>query len=162
MPSDDDRVTTTTGVTTTASVTTITTTTSATTATSLPDPDHSPMNVDGTTTDSGNKQHLSITSLSNESRAEPVPASLTVVSNSSGFHPKKVAKSVIGSNLYSLPSQTSRPPSHISQSASTLSTQKAAKISQAVAFTELKHLMAGFWTLFVSCLRTLQPNCITK
>ena len=55
MPSDDGRVTTTTGVTTTASVTTITTTTSATTATSLPDPNHSLMNVDGTTTDSGNK-----------------------------------------------------------------------------------------------------------
>ena len=49
MPSDDN------GVTTTASVTTITTTTSATAATSLPDPNHSPMNVDGTTTDSGNK-----------------------------------------------------------------------------------------------------------
>ena len=49
MPSDND------GVTTTASVTTITTTTSATTATSLPDPNHSLMNVDGTTTNSGNK-----------------------------------------------------------------------------------------------------------
>ena len=55
MPSNDDGVTTTTGVATTASVTTITTTTSATTATSLPDPNHSLMNVDGTTTDSGNK-----------------------------------------------------------------------------------------------------------
>ena len=49
MPSDDGRVTTTTGVTTTASVTKITT------ATSLPSPNHSLMNVDGTTTDSGNK-----------------------------------------------------------------------------------------------------------
>ena len=49
MPSDDGRVTTTTGVTTTASVTTITT------ATSLPNPNHPLMNIDGTTTDSGNK-----------------------------------------------------------------------------------------------------------
>ena len=55
MPSDNDGVATTTRVTTTASVTTVTTTTSATTATSLPDPNHSLMNVDGTTTDSGNK-----------------------------------------------------------------------------------------------------------
>ena len=147
MPSDDDGVATTTGVTTTASVTTITTATSATTATSLPHPNHSLMNVDGTATDSGNKQHLSITSLSNKSRVNPVPASSTVVSNSSGLGPKKVAKSVIGSTSYSTPSQTSKAPSHISksasQSASTSSTQKAAKLSQAVTFTKLKHLMTG-------------------
>ena len=100
MPSDDN------GVTTTASVTTITTATLAATATSLPDPNHSLMNVDGTTTDSGNKQCLSITSPSNESRVEPVPALSTVVSNSSGLRPKKVAKSVVGSTSYSSPSQT--------------------------------------------------------
>ena len=100
MPSDNNGVTTTTEVTTTASVTTVTTATSATTATSLPDPNHSPMNIDNTAADSGNKQHLSITSLSSKSRVELVPASLTVVSDGSGLHPKKAAKSVIGSTAY--------------------------------------------------------------
>ena len=73
-----------------------------------------------------------------------MPTSSTVVS--SGSCPKKAAKLVVGSTAFS-PSQTLKPPSHISklasQSAATSSTQKAAKISQAVAFTELKHLMAG-------------------
>ena len=144
MPSDDDGVATTTGVATTSSVTT---TTLVTTSTSHPHPNHSPMNVDNTATDSGNKWCLFITSLSSESRVKLVPASSTVVSDGSGLCPKKAAKLVIGSMAYSSPSQTSKPPSHVSklasQFASTLSTQKAVKISQTVAFTELKHLMAG-------------------
>ena len=64
MPSDNNRDAATTGV---------ATTTSATTATSLPHPNHSLMNVDDTTTDSGNKWCLSITSLSSKSRVKPVP-----------------------------------------------------------------------------------------
>ena len=137
MPSDDL------GVTTTSSVTTAT---SVMTSTSHLRPHHSLMNVDNATADSGNKRRLSITSLSSESGVEPVPASSTVVSNSSGLRPKKAAKSVIGSMAFSSPSQTSKPSSHVSKSASQFvspPTQKAAKISQAVAFTELKHLMVG-------------------
>ena len=143
MPSDDKGVTTTTGVTTTSSVAT---TTSVPTYTSHPHPHHSLMNVDNATIDSGNKRHLSITSLSSESGVELVPASLTVVSDSSGLCPKKEVKLVIGSMAYSSPSQTSKPSSHVSKSASqfvSLPTQKGVKISQAVVFTELKHLMAG-------------------
>ena len=137
MPSNDD------GVTTTSSVTIAT---SVTTSTSHPHSNHSLMNVDNTANDSGNKQCLSITSLPSESGVELVPASSTVVSDSFGLC-LKTAKSVVGSTAYSSPSQTLKPTSHASKSASqfasTSSTQKAAKISQAVAFNELKHLMAG-------------------
>ena len=52
IPSDNNRVTTTTGV---ATATSVTTTTSATTATSLLHPNHLLMNVDDTATDFGNK-----------------------------------------------------------------------------------------------------------
>ena len=160
MPSDDDGVATTAGVTTTTSVTTAT---SATTATSLSHPNHSPMNADDTATDSGNKWCLSITSLSSESRVEPVPASLTVVSNSFALCPKKVEESVIGSTAYSSPSQTSKLPSLISklasQSASTLSTQKAANIPRQLHSPNWSIWWWAFWTLFVSCLRTVAKSC---
>ena len=69
LGSDNEGVSTTTGV---------ITTTSVTTPTSLPP---SPMNVDHIPTDSGNKRHLSITSLSRESRVKSVPTSSTVVSS---------------------------------------------------------------------------------
>ena len=136
------------------------------TSTSHPHPHHS-MNVDNATADSGNKWCLTITSLSSKSGVELVPASSTVVSDSSGLHPKKAVKSVIGSTAYSSPSQTSKPSSHVSKSASQFAsppTQKAAKISQAVAFTELKHLMVGLLdtirvTPFIHSQRQLPPSC---
>ena len=72
-----------------------------------------------------------------------MPPLSTVVSEGSAAHPKKAPKSVAGSSVHSsshsLPSRVSS----FSRSGGTTASQKVSKLSQAAAFTELKHLMAG-------------------